>query len=82
MEKIILEIGCPPGNPRPDSVLKQVLEKTALSPDDFTLLDTLFGDWSWQLKEGKEKAYAEAKDTIGKRLSKLYDNKTIRYAKW
>jgi hypothetical protein len=59
-----------------------VLDGLGLMPEDFTITNKFFGEWTFELKPEKNKQYAAVKDDIGKRIIALYNNGVIRYGEW
>jgi hypothetical protein len=80
-EKFTIELDTPPGYPRPGDIFPDVIKGTGLSEDDFEQTGRFFGNWTWELKPGKEDAYKKARPIIKERISKLHPN-TIRYGSW
>lgn len=83
-ENCHLEIDCAPGSARPDAILAIVLSSinTTLTSDDFKVVGTFFGEWTFALKKEKEAAYKAAKKEIGDQLKTLNAQGAIRYASW
>lgn len=75
-----IEIGCPPGNPRPGDLLPGVIEGTGLKVR--RPVSALFGDWEWDYSDVDEETWKKAKPIVKERLSKLYDSGVVRYASW
>jgi len=75
-----IEIGCPPGSPRPGDLLPDVIKGTGLevrSPDHMA-----FGDWEWDYSDIDPEKWKEIKPIIKERLCKLYDDGVVRYVSW
>lgn len=75
----IIEIGCPPGTPRPDVYLERALEGTGIVP--INTLSRLFGDWTWDYtNEITDEVWVKHRETIYDRLVSYYNEGRIRYA--
>ena len=81
MEKLTIELDCPPGNPRPGDLFPGLIAETGLKEDDFKLISKLFGNWTWELIQN-EQLYSECRSTIKERIEALYKKGLIRYASW
>ena len=84
-QQFSIELDCPPGQPRPGDLLPSVLEDTGLEVDDFELVSTSFGNWTWVLKAevNKDKLYEEHRHkTIKPRVHALFGSNLIRYGSW
>jgi len=81
-DSITVEIDCPPGSPRPDDLFPGVLSGTPLTPEDFDLVGKFFGNFTWELKKGKEHLYPVAKPVVKSRIEALYHSGQIRYGSW
>jgi len=75
-----IEIGCPPGNPRPGDLLLGVIEGTGLEVRSPTTMS--FGDWEWDYSDIDPEKWKEIKPILKERLVKLYDSGVVRYASW
>lgn len=42
-----IELGCPPGSPRPGDLLPEVLKGTGVTINPEKTAARLFGDWEW-----------------------------------
>lgn len=82
MSNIEVEIDCPPGCVRPDDILRDVLKGLSISFNDFKQTSTCFGNWVFQLVEGKEDEFLKNQPILGRRLEKAYHDGRIRYASW
>lgn len=77
--RLVLEIDCAPGEPRPDVYAREVFNtigKEYAEPNS-----KFFGNWTWFIDIEKE-PWEKAKDTVGAYLKKLYNAGKIRYASW
>jgi hypothetical protein len=75
-----LEIGCPPGSPRPGDLYPGVIEGTGLPTRES--VSRCFGDWTWNYSDIDPELWKKAQPVLKERLSKLYDDGTVRYASW
>jgi len=75
-----IEIGCPPGSPRPGDLLKPEINGPGLEVRDPTHMS--FGDWEWDYSDIDPEKWKEIKPIIKERLCKLYENGVVRYASW
>jgi hypothetical protein len=84
LKQYSIDLDCPPGWPRPDELLPDILEGTRLSPQDFTNVMRLFGNWRWHLNSAPELVvkYEKARPTIKARIEALHNTGTIRYGSW
>ncbi len=78
--KIILD--CPPGPYRPIDALPNALKNTDLSTNDFKVLSTLFGEWTFELTSEKNELYESCKKIIAKNITDMYYENNIRYGSW
>ena len=82
-ESFTIELGCPPGPPRPDDLLPGVLDGTGLEVEDFKIIAQSFGDWEWLLvNKEKEALYKEVQPKIKDKITGLYNSGAIRYGSW
>ena len=77
-----IELDCPPGFTRPDSLLSYAIEYTPLNTKDFTINGKSFGNWIFSLNTDKNEIYKNNIDQIKKNIVKLYENGSIRYGSW
>lgn len=75
-----IEIGCPPGNPRPGDLLPSVIEGTGLEVCEPTVKQ--FGDWTWDYSDVDPEKWEEIQPILEERLSKLYNSGVARYVSW
>lgn len=78
----IITLDCPPGSHRPNDALKDVLQDTPFTIEDFILLSCVFGQWSFQLSSNKLETFEIHKNDIITNIKKLYNSSRIRYAEW
>lgn len=79
----LIVLDCPPGDPRPDVLLPGILKDTGLEVDDFKLISTFFGEWTFRLKDTeKDDLYEGKKIIIGERIKDLHIRNFIRYGEW
>lgn len=74
-----LIIDCPPGNPRPDDILRDILVDLTLKYEDFEKLYSLFGEWGFRTAKTPTE---DDKKAIAARLTSAYNCGQIRYAEW
>lgn len=72
-----IEIGCPPGNPRPSDLLVGVIEGTGLEVREPVSMS--FGDWEWDYSDVDPEVWEKAKPVLKERLTALYDKGVVRY---
>lgn len=78
-----IQIDCPPGAPRPDFWLPEVIKDTGLESADFQVTSKLFGHWIFQLTNTEKSGVFDdksKKSVIVNRLRDLYNDGRIRYA--
>jgi len=75
-----IEIGCPPGEPRPGDLLPDVLEGTGIPVREPVV--KCFGDWEWDYSDIDPEVWKKANPTVELRLVALYNKGHIRYASW
>ncbi len=75
-----IEIGCPPGPPRPGDLLPGVIEGTGLEVRDPAHMH--FGDWEWDYRDIDPNEWKKIQPTLEKRLVALYDAGVIRFCTW
>jgi hypothetical protein len=80
MPRQVIEIDCPPGNPRPDVIYRSAIKNTGLiekQPESKT-----FGCWTWNYDEVPADQWNTLRKVIGTKLKLYYDAGTIRYGSW
>lgn len=75
-----IEIGCPPGKPRPGDLIAGVIKETGLELRD--PVSKSFGDWEWDYNDIPPKKWQEIQPILERRLCKLYDDGVVRYCSW
>lgn len=75
-----IEIGCPPGNPRPGDLLPGVIKGTGLEVREPVAM--LYGDWEWDYSDIDPEKWKEIQPTLKERLVKLYNTGVVRYCSW
>ena len=93
METLNIEIGCPPGNPRPNEILMNILselkknenqeicswaEQYLQTPPEYTII---FGDLNCNLIISG-KIIEKVQTVFQNKLTEMYDSGIIRYASW
>lgn len=81
-EPLIIELDCPPGMIRPDSILPSVLVDTGLTSDDFKIISKSFGCWEFECDKSKEQLYIANEAKIGKKIQDLFHSGRIRFGSW
>ena len=79
-ESQTIEIGCPPGYPRPGDLLPDVVEGTGLGVRESC--SRLFGDWTFDYSDVPKEIWDKANPIIEKRLRDLYNKGIARYVGW
>ncbi len=79
MEKSI-ELDCSPFNPRPDTLIGNVIKDTCLKLKK--PISKLFGNWKWSYSEVSDNDWNVVKPILATRIKALYNNGTIRYGSW
>jgi hypothetical protein len=77
-----IEIDCAPGNPRPDSYIKGVMENSGVEFDGREPIGKLFGQWTWDFSDISDDIWQKAQEVFAKRLTELYNFGAVRYASW
>lgn len=76
-------LDCAPGVRRPDHVLMDVLAGLqGIDVDDFKVVGTSFGEWTFRLNDEKHDAYARHRSVIAERIKTAYHAGAVRYATW
>ena len=75
----IIELDCPPGNPRPGDLIGIVI-KDLLPIREPT--SCCFGNWSWNYNDIPEEQWKKVNSEIEKRIKQLYNKGSIRYGSW
>lgn len=83
--RLAIGIDCPPGEPRPSDVFSSAIDGTGLTVADF--IDPgppSFGCAQYLVKANEEsiKRYLEAREVVGKRLKKTYEQGIARGVFW
>jgi hypothetical protein len=81
MAKQTIELDCAPFTPRPDTVLKDVLEDTGI-PSDREPVSMVFGCWTWDYSDIPEATWNEKVGIIKERILEAYGAGRIRYGSW
>ena len=93
METLHIEIGCPPGAIRPNSLLMSLLSEMGKSENEKIVVwatdyinnppscSTIFGDMNCSLKINSD-IKNEVQRYFQTELTKLYNSGVIRYASW
>ncbi len=76
----MIELDCPPGNPRPGDLIAGVIEGTGLPLRDHILV--LFGNWMWDYSDISPDIWNNIQPIIKERITNLYYNGIIRYGSW
>ena len=63
-------------------ILQDILEGTGLTSDDFTRISALFGSWKFECHQDKCELYLRNVGKIEKKITKLYNERQIRYGSW
>jgi hypothetical protein len=74
-----ISIDCGPGSPRPSTLLPSVLEGLGLPTP--RLVSKNFGEFTWEI-EADDALWKVAVTSLEKRLTDLYNQGKIRFAKW
>ena len=75
-----IELDCAPGYPRPDDLIKGVIEGTGLeSRDD---VSRIMGNFTWDYSDVSSEVWAKARLILKKKITELYNKGTIRYGSW
>jgi hypothetical protein len=80
-----IELDCPPGKPRPNDLIEDVLKDSGLVVADFEAGVPFFGHQTWILKEGdadKDAKFTAARPVFADRIAALYHAGLIRYGSW
>jgi hypothetical protein len=75
-----IELGCPPGNPRPDDLIELVIEGTGLEVREPVV--KFFGDFVWDYSDVDPEEWEKIQPTLKERITKLYNTGVIRYGGW
>lgn len=78
----IIELDCPPGNPRPGDLIADVVKGTPLEGKLGDTVSRSFGCWTWAFPDVSEFEWKLAQKTIGPRVEALYNAGKIRYGSW
>lgn len=83
--RLSIQIDCPPGGPRPPEVFASTIEGTGLMPDDFEDSgSTIFGCREYLVRANAQsiRRYVATRQTIGERLSSMYERGIVRGVTW
>lgn len=75
-----IELDCPPLAPRPDTYIAAVIEGTGLPLRE--PVSKSFGNWIWDYSDIPATVWKAANPKIKRRITKLYNNGSIRYGSW
>lgn len=83
-DRLSIEIDCPPGPIRPNSVFESILKKIGMTTDDFIQRSEspVFGEQEWLVKPEKIDVYLSHKKTVKKLLTEAYKSGVVRFASW
>lgn len=74
-----IELDCPPGCPRPNDLIGQVLEGTRLTAEPAS---TIFGLAVWHFDVSREEWEARIQPMVAPRIKALHEDGVIRYGSW
>lgn len=77
-----LTLDCPPGERRPNDVLKMIINGMELCEDDFTVISKSFGEWVFRISPEKNSYYKSQLNKITEKIKQLYKSGYLRYAEW
>jgi hypothetical protein len=77
-----IELDCAPGFTRPGDLLPQVLEGTGLVKDPDQTVGRFFGNWTWDFSDVPDEKWKEVQPILKERITKLYNEGSIRYGSW
>ena len=80
MSEQTIELDCPPGNLRPGDLIKNIIEGTGLELRE--TVGRCFGNWTWDYNDVPKEVWQKAQPILKQRISKLYNDKVIRYGSW
>lgn len=75
-----IELDCPPGYPRPDDLIDDVIKGMGLEKKE--PVSRVFGNWVWDYSDVNPDKWEEIRPVIKERVSELYNKRTIRYGSW
>lgn len=78
--KQIIELDCPPGDPRPGDLIAEVIKGTGLELKDAS--GKFMGNWSWNYSDVSEEEWKRIKPVLKERIVNLYNRGSIRYGGW
>jgi hypothetical protein len=77
-----IELDCAPGGIRPYHLFPFVIEGTNLTSEDFRIISASFGNFEFAISKEKEAEFDKNRETFKERVTKLYNNGSIRYGSW
>lgn len=80
MSEQTIELDCAPGFPRPDDLIGGVIEGTGLEKRE--TVSRIFGNFTWDYSDVDPKEWNKIKPLLKERVSKLFNEGTIRYGSW
>jgi len=75
-----IELDCPPGFPRPDDLIADVIKETGLEKKE--ACSRVFGAFTWDYNDVDELKWVEIQPILKERIEKLYSDGVIRYGSW
>ena len=75
-----IELDCPPGLTRPDTLLPSAIKNTNLSFKD--PVNKSFGCWTYDYSEIDPKEWEQYVPKLQENITKLYNAGKIRYGAW
>ena len=76
----IIELDCPPGSPRPNDLLPEVIKDTGLEVRKAS--SSFFGNWSFDYNDIPEDQWKKTQPILAERITDLYNKGIIRYGSW
>jgi hypothetical protein len=76
----IIELDCPPMQPRPDTYISGVIKDTGLPERKPS--SCCFGEWTWDYSDISAVEWQRVLPIIEQRIISLYESKCIRYGAW
>jgi len=80
MWKQIIQLDCPPGDPRPGDLIEDALKGTGLELRQG--VDRFFGCWTWDYSDVPREEWERTRPVLKKNITELYYRHLIRYGRW
>jgi hypothetical protein len=76
----IIELDCPPGDPRPGGLIEDAIKGAGLELRQD--VSRFFGSWIWDYSDIPAERWERVRPILKRDITRLYRRKLIRYGSW